>query len=348
MGSRTTTGGAPRNRPRRPDRRGPGAARRTAALRAGLGNKAGGGQDIGNQACKRPDRIREGTQQDEAKEAGDNEATGEGEDKPKLDLKDGGNTKATKEGEDTPEPDQGERGNTKAQEAGLGGNKEGGARRKTEAPGAGLGGAEQGGAAGGDTRRNNGNIRDKDKPAGRGSNKNKGKEGDRGYKGPVHTEERENPNKTKAKHQAENGARTKHDDSPRGTLNKNLHQMEDRNHTGRNVEKHQAKRGAMTDPNHAGEETRAKHREDDGKGESKVHDTKGDDDRRYYLLVDPRPGEAPDNDYSTTVQSTGTGRSTAHSRDVTDNTPHSQHQKTEDGKRNLQGQDHNNHHNGNS
>ena len=72
-----------------------------------------------------------------------------------------------------------------------------------------------------------------------------------------------------------------------------LHQVEDRNHTGRIVEKHQAKRGAMTDPNHAGEETRAKHREDDGKGESKVHDTKGNDDRRYYLLVDPRPGEAP-------------------------------------------------------
>ena len=76
----------------------------------------------------------------------------------------------------------------------------------------------------------------------------------------MNTEERENPNKTKAKHQAQNGARTKHDESPRGRLNKNLHQVEDRNHTGRNVEKHQAKRGAMTDPNHAGEETRAKHR----------------------------------------------------------------------------------------
>ena len=102
MGSRTTTGGAPRNRPRRPDRIGPGADRRTAALRAGLGNKAGGGQDIGNQACKRPGRIREGTQQDEAKEAGDNEATGEGEDKPKLDLKDGGTPRRPRRGRTRP------------------------------------------------------------------------------------------------------------------------------------------------------------------------------------------------------------------------------------------------------
>ena len=127
-----------------------------------------------------------------------------------------------------------------------------------------------------------------------------------------------------------------------------IHQEKGRNHTGRINKKHQEKKGAKTKPNHTDEETRAKHREDNGKGESRDHDTKGDNNRRHYLLVDPRPGEAPDNDYSTTVQSTGTGRSTAHSHDVTDNTPHSQHQKTEDGKRNLQGQDHNNHHNGNS
>ena len=84
MGPKTTTGGAPKNQPRRPDHKGPGAASGTAALRVGLGNKAGGGQDMGNQACKRPGRIQDGTQQDEAKEEGDNEATREGEDKPKL------------------------------------------------------------------------------------------------------------------------------------------------------------------------------------------------------------------------------------------------------------------------
>ena len=33
-----------------------------------------------------------------------------------------------------------------------------------------------------------------------------------------------------------------------------------------------------------------------GKGKSKGHDTKGNDGSRYYLLVDPRPGEAPDYD----------------------------------------------------
>ena len=30
-----------------------------------------------------------------------------------------------------------------------------------------------------------------------------------------------------------------------------------------------------------------------GKGKSKGHNTKGNDGSRYYLLVDPRPGEAP-------------------------------------------------------
>ena len=60
-----------------------------------------------------------------------------------------------------------------------------------------------------------------------------------------------------------------------------------------------------------------------------LHDTKGNDGSRYYLLVDPRPGEAPDYDYSTSVQCTGTGRSTAHSRNVMYNTLHSQHLKDE-------------------
>ena len=65
------------------------------------------------------------------------------------------------------------------------------------------------------------------------------------------------------------------------------------------------------------------------KGKSKGHDTKGNDGSRYYLLVDPRPGEAPDYDYSTSVQCTGTGRSTGHNRNVMYNTLHSQHLKDE-------------------
>ena len=56
-----------------------------------------------------------------------------------------------------------------------------------------------------------------------------------------------------------------------------------------------------------------------------LHDTKGNDGSSYYLPVDPRPGEAPDYDYSTSVQCTGTGRSTTHRRNVMYNTLHSQH-----------------------
>ena len=66
-----------------------------------------------------------------------------------------------------------------------------------------------------------------------------------------------------------------------------------------------------------------------GKGKSQGHDTKGDDGSRDYLLVDPRPGEAPDYDYSTLVQGTGTGRSAVHTHDVLDNALHSQHLKDE-------------------
>ena len=66
-----------------------------------------------------------------------------------------------------------------------------------------------------------------------------------------------------------------------------------------------------------------------GKGKSKGHDTKGNDGSRYYLLVDPRPGEAPNYDNSTVVQGTGTGRSPVHNLDVIDNALHSQHLKDE-------------------
>ena len=69
------------------------------------------------------------------------------------------------------------------------------------------------------------------------------------------------------------------------------------------------------------------------KGKSKGHDTKGNDGSRYYLLVDPRPGEAPDYDNSTLVQSTGTGRSPVHNLDVMDKALHSQHLKDEDARR---------------
>ena len=60
------------------------AALRTAALRTGVGNKAGGGRDRENQACKGHGRVREG------------------EDTPKLDQVERGDIEATREGEDTP------------------------------------------------------------------------------------------------------------------------------------------------------------------------------------------------------------------------------------------------------
>ena len=55
-------------------------------------------------------------------------------------------------------------------------------------------------------------------------------------------------------------------------------------------------------------------------------DTNGSDS---YPLVDPRPEEAPDNDYSSLEQSTGTDGSTAHTIGVINNQPHTQHLKDE-------------------
>ena len=66
-----------------------------------------------------------------------------------------------------------------------------------------------------------------------------------------------------------------------------------------------------------------------GKGKSQGYDTKGNDGSRNYLLVDPRPGEAPDYDNSTLAQCTGTGRSPVQTLDVLDNALHSQHLKDE-------------------
>ena len=109
-------------------------------------------------------------------------------------------------------------------------------------------------------------------------------------------------------------------------------------HTGKLAKGHAKKRakdhtetGAATNPDRAEKETEAKHQVDDvkGKGKSKVHDTKGNDGSRSYLLVDPRLGEAPDYDSSTSAQCTGTGRSTVHHRDVMINTLQSQHLKDE-------------------
>ena len=68
--------------PRRPMCSWPSAALRTAALRKGFGNEAGGGQDLVNQACKGSGRVRDGAQQNVAKVAG---SMREGEDKPKRD-----------------------------------------------------------------------------------------------------------------------------------------------------------------------------------------------------------------------------------------------------------------------
>ena len=60
------------------------------------------------------------------------------------------------------------------------------------------------------------------------------------------------------------------------------------------------------------------------KGKSKGQDTRDNGGNRYYLLVDPRPGEAPDYDDSALVQCTGTGRSPAHPIDMMDNALYSQ------------------------
>ena len=117
-----------------------------AALRTGVGNKAGDGRETGNQACKGSGRVRDGAQQDEDKVAGsmnadqfhgkldqlryrleqvmhkmDTGATREGEDTPKLDQEDRRNIVATREGEDTPELDQG-KGDIEATREGEDGN----------------------------------------------------------------------------------------------------------------------------------------------------------------------------------------------------------------------------------
>ena len=63
-----------------------------------VGNKAEGGRDGENQACKRPGRARDGAQQDraEAKAGVDFEATREGEETPELDLRDRADIEATR------------------------------------------------------------------------------------------------------------------------------------------------------------------------------------------------------------------------------------------------------------
>ena len=67
-----------------------------------------------------------------------------------------------------------------------------------------------------------------------------------------------------------------------------------------------------------------------GRDETKKEDKPaGPDGSHYYLLVDPRPGEAPDYDDSALVQCTGTGRSTVHPLDVMDNALYPQHLKDE-------------------
>ena len=87
-------------------------ALRTAALRTGVDNKAGGGRDRENQACKGHGRVREGedTPKLDQVEREDIEATREGEDTPELDQGERGDIEATREGEDTPELDQVDQG----------------------------------------------------------------------------------------------------------------------------------------------------------------------------------------------------------------------------------------------
>ena len=67
-----------------------------------------------------------------------------------------------------------------------------------------------------------------------------------------------------------------------------------------------------------------------GQDKTKTEDKPaGPDGSHYYLLVDPRPGEAPDYDDSALVQCTGTGRSPVHPIDMMDNALYSQHLKDE-------------------
>ena len=67
-----------------------------------------------------------------------------------------------------------------------------------------------------------------------------------------------------------------------------------------------------------------------GRDETKKEDKPaGPDGSHYYLLVDPRPGEAPDYDNSALVRCTGTGRSPVHPIDKMDNALYSQHLKDE-------------------
>ena len=118
----------------------------------------------------------------------------------------------------------------------------------------------------------------KDKPAEMSKDENKVKKEEQGYKRPVITQKKENPNETKDKYQAKTGIK---------------------NNEG----------GTRSDT----EDQRA-----------------GTDGSHNYLLVDPRPGEAPEDDNSTIVQSTGTGRSPINTLDVMDNALQSQHLKDED------------------
>ena len=89
-----------------------------AALRTGVGNKAGDGRETGNQACKGSGRVRDGAQQDEDKVAGSMNAD---QFHGKLDqlryrleqVMNKMDTGATREGEETPERDQVERKDNK-------------------------------------------------------------------------------------------------------------------------------------------------------------------------------------------------------------------------------------------
>ena len=67
-----------------------------------------------------------------------------------------------------------------------------------------------------------------------------------------------------------------------------------------------------------------------GQDKTKTEDKPaGPDGSHYYLLVDPRPGEAPNYDNSALVRCTGTGRSPMRPIDMMDNALYSQHLKDE-------------------
>ena len=86
-------------------------------------------------------------------------------------------------------------------------------------------------------------------------------------------------------------------------------------------------KGDANDPRRDTQHAKAIDTEDTNAKDNTARDTDGSD---TYPLVGPRPEEAPDNDYGTLEQSTGTEGSPEHTRDMMNKTLYSQHRKDEE------------------